>query len=344
MATTYRMPAEWAPHEATFLTWPHDASIWRGVHAAVEQTWVRLIAALAEVEHVHVSVPDTAVAEHVDRLLRDGRVHRAAVSLHLVPSNDVWARDHGPTVVFARDGAGPEHRVFLDWIFNAWGDKYDSALDDAVPRHLGQLLGFPRVEPGLVLEGGSIEVNGVGDLLTTESVLLNPNRNPGLDQAEIEARLRSFLGVRNILWLGDGLTGDDTDGHIDDLARFVDERTIVTVMPDDQAHPDHAALADNLERLRSFQSCAGGRFEVVTLPMPEPVHFGDEHLPASYANYYVANGRVIVPVFDQPSDTVAKGILGELMPGREIVGIDARALVSQYGAFHCITQQLPALP
>lgn len=338
---TLMMPAEWAPHAATFLTWPHRAEIWRGVHSAVEATFVTLATELSRVEHVHISVPDRDWVTRVERLLADAGAELGAIRLHRIASDDVWARDHGPTVVLDR-GAAPatDPRRFVEWKFNAWGGKFESALDDLVAGELADRLGFDRVRCPLVMEGGALEVNGEGDLLTTEAVLLNPNRNPGTSRAELEQTLRELLGVQRIHWLARGLLGDDTDGHIDDIARFVDARTIVAVCPDDPSHPDRAAMDENLERLRGFEG-RDGRFEVLTLPMPEPVAYAGEHLPASYANFYVANGLVLVPVFDQPTDARALGLLAERMPGRRVVGVDCRALVSQYGAIHCVTQQLP---
>lgn len=340
--TRYWMPAEWYPHEATLLTWPHDPTIWRGEHPAVERCFARFTSLLTEVEDVHISVPDEECAAHVRKLILAEGGFDAQLHLHLIASNDVWARDHGPTVVLAStEGQMRRERVWVDWDFNAWGDKYDASLDRLVCRKLAAKLGARTIAPGIVLEGGSIEVNGCGDLLTTTSVLLNPNRNPGLSQAQLEARLRELLGVENIIWLGDGITGDDTDGHIDDISRFVDEGTILTVLPDDESHPDYAALYANLEILRAARSATGNRFEVRTLPMPEPVVFGDEMLPASYANFYIANGLVCVPIFEQESDARALQIIQACFADHRVVGIDARALVSQYGALHCVSQQLP---
>lgn len=338
------MPPEWCRHEATVLTWPHEASIWRGLHEQVEATFVELASRLSAVETVYINVPDAEWEARVLRLLRREGADMQAIRPLLIPSNDVWARDHGPTVVFRRSDDGTSERVMLDWVFNAWGGKYSSSLDDAVPSMLEPVLGMPRVRPGLVMEGGALEVNGEGDLLTTESVLLNPNRNPELTQQQIEERLRESLGVRQILWLGDGLEGDDTDGHIDDIARFTDERTVVAVCPSDPGHPDFGAMAANLERLRTFRTSRGVALRVVTLPSPEPVRWKDEHLPASYANFYIANGCVFVPVFHQPTDGEALSVLGDLFPDRDVMGIDCRALVSQYGALHCITQQIPMAP
>lgn len=338
-AGAWRMPAEWEPHEATLLTWPHRPGIWRGLHDEVEAVFGRLGARLSEVERLHVLVPDRDWEHRAKRaILRAGGL-LPQTTFWRIDSDDVWARDHGPTIVVRRDGGG---RRMLDWKFNAWGGKFASSLDDQVPTRLAEAWGWERVEPGIVMEGGAIEVNGAGDLLVTESVLLNPNRNPGHTRDELTRMLLSLLGCERVHWLGGGLVGDDTDGHIDDIARFVSPRRIVIVSPPDDAHPDAAVMRDNLERARAFRTADGGAFEVVTLPMPEPVRFGDEHLPASYANFYIANGRVLVPVFEQPSDAVALDVLRGCFAGREVIGIDCRALVSQYGAIHCVTQQVPA--
>ena len=337
------MPAEWAEHEATFLTWPHRPEIWRGVHDACETAFAEIAAQLTTAETTHINVPDLAWARRVrERVLAAGGVEEN-LRLHLIDSNDVWCRDHGPTVVYEQL-AQERRRLFLDWEFNAWGDKYASDLDNLVPEKLALALGVARTKPGLVLEGGGIEVNGAGDLLTTESVLLNENRNPGVSQDELERRLRKLLGVSNIVWLGDGLTGDDTDGHIDDLSRFVDEKTIVSVMPDSSTHHDWAPLEENFRRLKDATAARGGRFDVLPLPMPAPVDFEGELLPASYANFYIANGLVLVPIFGDPNDGRALGMLRELFPGRRVHGVDCRAIVSQYGAIHCISQQLPKAP
>lgn len=339
--TNFWMPPEWHKQDATFLTWPHRPEIWRGLHDACEDAFAKIAAAMTTAQPLYISVPDLACARHVKaRVLAAGGVLEN-LHLLLIDSNDVWCRDHGPTVVFEGEGAA-RRRVFIDWEFNAWGDKYASELDQLVAEKLALALGFDTVQPKLVMEGGGIETNGAGDLLTTESVLLNPNRNPGVSQADLEAALRRYLGVENIIWLGDGLTGDDTDGHIDDLSRFTDARTIVTVMPQDRGHHDYDALAENLRRLREATPARGGKFDVLELPMPEPVDFQGELLPASYANFYIGNGLVLVPTFAQASDDHALGMLRECFPDRRVEGIDCRAVVSQYGAIHCISQQLPS--
>lgn len=339
----FRMPAEWARHRGTVLTWPHRPGIWRGVHDEVEALFAQLAAELSEVEEVHLNVPDRVWRERAAALARAAGADDKQLIWHENDSDDVWARDHGPLFVAARADApvGTSPLAMLDFAFNAWGGKFAAALDDQIPRKMNAFFGLPRIEPGLVMEGGSLEVNGQGDLLTTESVLLHTNRNPDHDRTAIADCLALHLGVERLHWLGGGLEGDDTDGHIDDMARFVDPRTIVVVCPQ-KGHPDYDVMAENLVRMQSFQTAGGGAFEVVTLPCPEPISFADEHLPASYANFYIANDKVLVPVFDQPGDAEALGILQALMPDRRVIGLDARALVTQYGGIHCVTQQIPA--
>jgi agmatine deiminase len=267
----------------------------------------------------------------------------ARVFFHHIPTNDAWCRDHGP-IFIQRDRDGGREQAIVDWGFNAWGGKYPPFdLDDIVPTRIGAELGLRVFAPGIVMEGGSLDVNGRGTLLTTESCLLNPNRNPGLDRREIERYLVDYLGVRRILWLGDGIEGDDTDGHVDDLTRFTDPRTVVTVVEDDPADSNYAPLRDNLERLRSMRDQDGEPFRIVTLPMPRPLEHEGQRLPASYANFYVANGVVLLPTYDPARDETARLTLQELFPTRRVVGIDCTDLVWGLGAIHCVTQQWPAV-
>lgn len=339
----YRMPAEWDPHRGTILTWPHRPAIWRGIHAEVEATFCTLGRCLSEVEEVHINVPDLGWQTRVTTQLEAAGADLARVVFHAVDSDDVWARDHGPIFVVRRAEAPPElpQLAMLDWEFNAWGGKFAAALDNQIPEKMNTFFGVPRLQPGLVMEGGSLEVNGAGDLLTTEAVLLHANRNPRHDRGSIEQALGQALGVTRLHWLGAGLAGDDTDGHIDDIARFVAPDAIVAVTAP-RGHPDHAALSANLARLQRLRGGPLDRpFRVGTLPSPEPIRFQDEHLPASYANFYVANGLVIVPVFKQRADDEALALLQASFPERRVVGVDGRALVTQYGNVHCVTQQIP---
>ncbi len=340
----YRMPAEWEPHAATWLTWPRrDGISFPGRFDAIPAYWVRMAELLSPHEEVHINVFDEQHEREVrEHLSRSRDLVRERVFLHRFPAYEPWCRDHGPIFVVRGDGANRELAV-VDWGYNAWGGKYPPFdLDDAVPQHVARLLNLPLFQPGIVLEGGSIEVNGRGTLLTSQSCLLNPNRNPQLSRAEIEQHLRDYLGVTNILWLGDGIAGDDTDGHIDDLARFVNPTTVVTVVEDDPADDNYDVLQDNLRRLRSMTDQDGRPLDVVTLPMPRPIYHDGQRLPACYANFYIANGVVLLPLFDDPADRRALATLEELFADRRVVGIPARDLIWGLGAFHCVTQQQPA--
>jgi len=304
-----------------------------------------MAAHLARGETVHLLVRDAAEEARARELLgRRGGVP-AAVRFHRCPTNDVWIRDYGP--MFVETPGGPR---ILDWVFNTWGNKYGVwAEDDAMPGYAARALGLPLDSPGLVLEGGSVDFDGAGTVLTTEQCLLNPNRNPGLDRAGVEEMLRRWFGVRTVLWLGQGIEGDDTDGHVDDVARFVGPRTVVAAVEDDPRDPNHAILEDALRRLALARDAGGRRLDVVRLPMPEPI--AEENpvaghqaarSPASYANFYVANGRVLAPVFAQPArDAAALAVLRRVFPGREVGGIDSRVLVGGNGTIHCVTQQQP---
>ena len=277
-------------------------------------------------------------------MLARHRVPAHNVFFHYHPTNDAWCRDHGP-IFLQRQHGGAVDEAIVDWGFNAWGGKYPPFdLDDVVPTRIGAELGLVVFHPGIIMEGGSIDVNGRGTLLTTESCLLNPNRNPALERGEIEAHLRAYLGVRNILWLGDGILGDDTDGHVDDLTRFVDPGTVVTVLEDDPLDPNYAPLRENLERLRQMRDQDGRPLRVETLPMPTPLEHEGQRLPASYANFYIANGLVLLPLYDRTRDDAAAGTLQRLFPDRQVIGIDCTHLVWGLGAFHCVTQQWPSLP
>lgn len=338
----YRMPAEWEPHEATWLSWPHKEASWPGAFDPVPEIVAQIVGVLTESELVRINVADEDMADGVRQLLRRGGVNLEAVRFHFNPTNDAWVRDHGPIYV-VRDVHGRRERALIDWEYNAWGNKYPPYdLDNAIPQRIAAEFGEPVFSPGIVMEGGALDVNGRGDLLTTTSCLLNPNRNPQLTQLQIEQHLRDNLGVTNILWLGDGIVGDDTDGHIDDLTRFVSDNTVVTVVDPDPQDANHAPLQENLARLRTLQLADGRPLRIVELPMPAPVIFEDQRLPASYANFLIANRRVLVPIFGDPQDQPALDTLQRQFPERMVVGIDCRALVWGLGAIHCLTQQQPA--
>jgi agmatine deiminase len=339
----FSMPAEWAPHRGTWLSWPHKEESWPGKFAPVPAIFARMVHYLAEGEEVHINVLDEAMAADVRARLTAEGVNLRNVFLHRFPTNDAWCRDHGPTFVQRRGPAGTEEAI-IDWDYNAWGNKYPPYdLDDVIPTLVGEAFGIPVFHPGIVMEGGSIDVNGAGTLLTTEACLLNPNRNPHLDKAEIEQYLRDYLGVRHVLWLGDGIEGDDTDGHVDDLTRFVDPTTVVTVVETDRGDANYKPLQENLERLRTMRDQDGRPLRVVTLPMPRRLEHDGQRLPASYANFYIANRAVLVPTYDPSTDGQALDVLRRLFPSRRVIGIDCTDLVWGLGAFHCVSQQWPAV-
>lgn len=337
------MPAEWEPHAATWLSWPHKESSWPGKLAHIPPIWVEMVRALVRGEDVHILVNDAAPAAEVRALLASSGVALPRVHLHDVPTDDAWMRDHGPIFINRRAAGGGE-QALVDWKYNAWGGKYPPwSQDDQVPLALARLLGLPAFSVDMVLEGGSIDVDGRGTLLTTEACLLNANRNPQLSRAAIEQYLCDYLGARRVLWLGDGIVGDDTDGHVDDLTRFVAPGVVVTVCEDDPQDENYARLRDNYGRLRSMRDVDGAALRIVTLPMPEPVSYDDARLPASYANFYIGNAVVLAPIFGSRRDAAALATLRGLFPTRQVVGINAVDLVWGLGAFHCVTQQQPAV-
>jgi agmatine deiminase len=335
-ALGYRMPAEWAPHAATWLSWPHRRATWPDKFEPVPAVWQRLAETISSTEAVHI----LAGGEELMRQAREMAGHLASVTLHDVPTNDAWMRDHGPTFLVGPPGAP---RALVDWEYNAWGGKYPAFDDDnRVPARIASIAGYRRFAPGIVLEGGAIDVNGRGTVLTTRSCLLNPNRNPKLSQPEIESYLHDYLGATKVLWLDGQLVGDDTDGHVDQLARFVDATTIVAALEEDPADENFAPLHENFARLHAMTDQDEGTLRIVPLPMPRPVVYQGRRLPASYANFYICNGQAIVPQFRDRNDEVALRTLAELFPGRKVVGLDAVDLVLGLGAIHCVTQQQPA--
>ncbi|TFG83615.1 MAG: agmatine deiminase family protein [Chromatiales bacterium] len=337
------MPAEWSSHQATWFSWPHNEDTWTDYLPAVERILADAVAALTTGELVRINVRDSGHSYHVQKLLA-GKAPPDKVVLHQFPTDDSWCRDHGALFVTRNPGDGPTLKA-LDFQYNAWGGKYPPFdLDNGIPKRMAEALGVPFETIPMVLEGGSIEVNGRGTLLTTEQCLLNPNRNPTLRRDQIEAQLKELLGVSLILWLGDGIAGDDTDGHIDDLTRFVAEDLVVTVVEQDPADENYAALKENRERLEGLKLADGRPLRVLELPMPAPLFRGSDRLPASYANFYVGNRVVLLPTFNCPADEEAAAMLARCFPGRRIVSLDCRDVVVGLGTFHCLTQQVPVAP
>jgi agmatine deiminase len=330
----YRMPAEWEPQEAIWLTWPHNELTWPGgMLEEVERTYVEIIRALHTGQKIKLLVRDAESEARILPILERADVALTQIVFVRIAAEDSWIRDYGPTFLIH-----PRSRqlAMVNWIFNAWGNKYDDLIaDNRIPGELNRSLGLPMFEPGIVLEGGSIEVDGAQTVLTTEQCLLNKNRNPNLSRAEIEQYLREYLNVENVLWLREGIAGDDTDGHIDDIARFIRKDAVICAYEDDPADENYLILKDNFERLTSFG------LNVVKLPMPG--YIGDRHsrLPASYANFYIGNSAVVVPVFGHTNDRRALEIIQECFPSRRVVGVQAATMVHGLGTIHCCSQQEP---
>jgi agmatine deiminase len=334
------MPAEWERHEAVWLAWPHDTSTFPRLRE-VEEAYVHFVAAVHRGEEVRLLARDESMRARAARLLGKAGVDLGHVRFFVHQYADVWYRDYGPTFVLDRKSGG---KAMVHWIFNAWGRKYAELIGDTrVPERMLSEFPMPCLRPGIVLEGGSIDVNGKGAMLTTEQCLLNKNRNPGLNRGQIEKYLADYLGADHVIWLKEGIAGDDTDGHVDDIARFTAPDTVVCAYEDDKSDVNYAALRRNYELLLRSKDQEGHPLRVIKLPMPGTVN--DEHgrLPASYANFFIGNSAVLVPVFGHANDAKALDVIQEAFPGRKVVGIRCEHMVRGLGALHCISQQEPAL-
>lgn len=348
----FRMPAEWAPHAATWLAWPHNAEDWPGKFQPIPWVYCEVVRWLSAVEDVHILVNDRASEKRARGMLRRQGANLARLHFHFWPTDRIWLRDSGPIFVKALDGEGSLR--ITNWRFNAWAKYENWHNDDQIPQRVSALYVMPSVEPSVtledgtahrvVLEGGSIDTNGEGVLLTTEECLLSEvqQRNPGLSRHDLEQTFREHLGIEKVIWLNRGCAGDDTHGHVDDITRFTGPNTIVTVVEPNTADENHLPLAENLERLREARNLSGDPFEIRTLPMPAPVLFEGQRLPASYANFYIANGLVLVPTFNDPNDRHALNTLAECFPDRTVTGIHCTDMIWGLGALHCLTQQEPA--
>lgn len=328
----FAQPAEWANHAATWSVWPRDDDYWGGCLGMAQRDLALFLNTLAEFEPVRLLVHDEASAQ-------DARSHLSAkIQLHIVPNRDIWLRDSGPIFV-----THPQGKVAgVNWQFNGWGDRFPSDLDNQIPLHFADILALKLFDPGIVLEGGSIETNGNGLCLTTQQCLLAPTRNPRLSASEIEQYLNQYLGQQEVLWLDQGLEGDHTDGHIDTITRFVDEQTVVTSICEDPNDANFEPMQANLSVLKDFRDRQGHPLTVIPLPLPQTrIDFDGERLPLTYANFYIANGAVLVPVYDDPNDERALEILRGCFGDREVIGLNARGLIHGGGAFHCATQQQP---
>jgi len=339
-ALGFRMPAEWEPQAAVWLSWPHKRASWPGQFRPVPHAFAKIVAQISRFEEVRINAA-AALHPRARRLCAAAGADLEKVTFYDHPTNDAWCRDHGPIFV-KHDRTGEV--ALTDWRYNAWGDKYPPYdLDNKIPPSIARKLKLRRFENDMVLEGGSIDVNGRGLLLTSEQCLLNKNRNPHLTREQIEQNLCDYLGVKTILWVGEGILGDDTDGHIDDITRFYKPDGFITAVETNPRDPNHKILEENRERLRSFRTPAGKRFDLVTLPMPKPFAFQGQRVPASYANFLIINGAVLVPTFRQKKrDAEVGATIESCFPGREIIPIDCYDLIWGLGTLHCISQQQPA--
>lgn len=338
----YYFPAEFAPHRATWLSWPHKEASWPGKIASIYPNYCRFIRELTKGESVCINVNDEAMEAFATGWLRREGVDLNKVAFYRNPTNDAWCRDHGPAFLVNKNAN--DKLVIVDWNYNAWGGKYPPYdLDDVVPTRIGQQLGIPVYHPGIVMEGGSVEFNGEGTLLTSECCLLNENRNPDLNRDQIEKFLEAFYGVKQVLWVAEGIVGDDTDGHIDDTVRFVNADTVLTVIEENRNDENYELLQTNLRQLNKMRLLNGKQINVVELPMPDAVIYDGQRLPASYANFYIANHSVIVPVYNCAADDKALQIIQDCFAGREVVGIDSTDIIWGLGSFHCLSQQEPLI-
>ncbi|MFD2202057.1 agmatine deiminase family protein [Shivajiella indica] len=336
----YTFPAEFEAHLATWLSWPHKEASWPGKIHTIFPAYAEFIKQVAFGEEVHINVADEKMKQFAIGHLTDAGAKLENIFFHFFPTNDAWCRDHGPAFLVNKEAS--VKKVLVKWNYNAWGDKYPPYdLDNQIPVSIAEYRGIPCFRPGIVMEGGSVEFNGKGTLLTSEACLLNPNRNPHLSKDQIEEYLQGYYGVNNILWLKDGILGDDTDGHIDDLTRFVNEDTVVTMVEHDKKDENYAPLKENLNLLQNLRLENGKQMNIIELPMPGKLIFEDMRLPASYANFYISNHAVIVPTFRDKNDDRAIDILSSSFPDRKVIGIDSWDLIWGLGSFHCLSQQEP---
>jgi agmatine deiminase len=341
----FRMPAEWEPHAATWLGWPHELTDWPGKFAPIPWAFAEIVRYLSQVERVYLLVQDSSSEKRAHTILKKSGANLDSVDFFRIPTDRGWMRDSGPICVTNSKG----EVAYNNFFFNGWAKYPNHKKDAAVVAHankrLKRKLFFPMHKGRrVVLEGGSIDVNGCGTLLTTEECLQSKiqERNPGFTRQDYQDIFRNYLGITNVLWLGNGIAGDDTHGHVDDLTRFVNPTTVVTIVEENPDDANYSALQDNLTLLRSMKDQDGRQLQVETLPMPAPVYFDGQRLPASYANFYIANKLVIVPTFNDPNDRIALNTLAKLFPGRQVAGIHCRDLVLGLGTLHCMTQQQPA--
>jgi len=336
----YTFPAEFELPSATWLSWPHNPDTWPGKIETVFPSYSQFIKQLCKNEKVCINVVDEAMKQFALVNLQKAEVDLSKVEFFFHPTNDAWCRDHGPAFLINPDAE--QKKIIVDWGYNAWGNKYPPFdLDDVIPTLIGKKMNIPVYHPGIVMEGGSVEFNGKGTLLTSRSCLLNPNRNPNLNQMQIEEYLTNFYGVDQILWIDEGIVGDDTDGHVDDTVRFVNEDTVLTVIEENKKDDNYQLLQHNLKQLKQMRLLNGKQLTVIELPMPDKLIYQGQRLPCSYANFYIANKSVIVPIFLCSNDDKALQIIQQCFPEREVIGIDSTDIIWGLGSFHCLSQQEP---
>ena len=337
----YFFPAEFSRHEATWLSWPHKEASWPGKIQSIYRPYCEFISHIAKGEQVRINVNDEQMKSFATKTLEDNGVSVDNIRFYLNPTNDAWCRDHGPAFLINPSATGNK-KIIIDWNYNAWGNKYPPyELDDIIPTRIAHLLNLPVFHPGIIMEGGSVEFNGKGTLITSKSCLLNPNRNPQLNQEQIEKYLFDYYGVHQVLWVDDGIVGDDTDGHIDDTVRFVNEDTVLTVIEENSSDENYHLLQRNFHQLNKMRLLNGKQLNIIELPMPDPVIWEEQRLPASYANFYIGNTAVIVPVFGCDRDEKALAIIQSCFPDRKTIGINSVDIIWGLGSFHCLSQQEP---
>ena len=338
----YSFPAEFAQHDAIWLSWPHKEESWPGKIASIYPSYCTFVKTVALTERININVGTDKMRQGASKMLELAGVDMSKVQFYLHPTNDAWCRDHGPSFLTRNH---PEHpKAIVDWNINAWGGKYPPYdLDDVIPTRIAEQLNLPIFYPEIIMEGGSVDFNGAGTVITSTCCLLNENRNPHLNQSQIEQYLGDYYGIEQVLWVSEGIVGDDTDGHIDDTVRFVNEDTVLTVVESNVLSENFDLLQQNLKELKAMRLANGKQLNIVELPMPADVIYEGQLLPASYANFYISNGHIIVPTYRCTQDDQAMQIIQSCFPTRKVVGIDSTDIIWGLGSFHCLSQQEPSI-
>jgi agmatine deiminase len=338
----YYFPAEWCNHKATWLSYPHNEVSFPDKINSIYPGYFAFIREIAKKEEVHINVVDETMMNKVLQQIQQFNVPTGNVIIHIHPTNDAWCRDHGPAFLI-NPSATVDKKIIVNWNYNAWGNKYPFELDNKIPMLIANYYNMPYVNPGIVMEGGSVDFNGDGTVITTSACLLHENRNPQLNQAQIEKYLIDFYGVEQVLWLGEGIDGDDTNGHVDDITRFIANDAVITMVEPDKNDVNHFPLQENLKKLKKMRLVSGKQLDIIEIPMPDPVIYDGQRLPASYANFYFSNEALIVPTYQCANDGVALEILSSVVKDRKIIGIDSTEIIWGLGSFHCLSQQEPGI-